>query len=191
VGGSQMIGGPVLVVPIGIRGVIRGRTQRDTAYAFFLPETLAIEGTMSPAEKRRTLFKVTVYTAGLKIRGRFAPPDLRRAKPVAEEVLWNEATLSLGVSDPKGISRKMDLLWNGQRQPFVPGVRAVGLFDAGLQASASLQSSPTEPIPFELDLEVRGTRDIWFLPSGNETTVQLTSSLAAPKFSGAPLRIKP
>jgi inner membrane protein len=187
-GGSQIIGGPVLVVPYRHSwNDSYGRVQQGTAYAFFLPETLAIEGTLTPAEKRRTLFKVTVYTAGLKIRGRFAPPDLAQAKPAAEEVLWNEATVSLGVSDPKGISRKFDLVWNGQRQSFVPGVSAVGLFDAGLQAPARLQTSRTEPIPFELDLEVRGTRDVWFLPSGNETTVQLNSSWPHPKFSGAPL----
>jgi inner membrane protein len=188
-GGSQMIGGPVLVVPYRHSWTdTSGHVQRSTAQAYFLPEALIVDGTVLPEERKRTLFTVTVYTAAFKIRGRFAPPDLSRARPAAEEILWDEATLSLGVSDPKGISRPVDLAWNAQRQPFMPGVSGVGLFEAGVQAPArGLLPTRTEPIPFELELEVRGTRELWFLPSGNETVVQLSSRWPHPKFSGAAL----
>ena len=42
----------------------------------------------------------------------------------------------------------------------------------------------TEPYPFELDLELKGTRELRVLPAGNETTVQLTSSWPHPSFVG-------
>ena len=36
-------------------------------------------------------------------------------------ILWDRASVSLGVGDPRGIARAIDLNWNGQRQRFVPG----------------------------------------------------------------------
>jgi inner membrane protein len=187
-GNTQVVGGPVLVVPYRHSWIdTERRVQRSTAYAYFLPETLTVDGSIAPSKLDRTLFSITVYTASLKISGRFTPPDLSRARPAAEEILWDEATVSLGISDPKGIARALALTWDGRPQPFVPGVSSVGLFDAGVQAAASgLDVSRKEPVSFALELELRGTSELWFLPSGNETTVHLASSWPHPKFSGSP-----
>ena len=54
-----------------------GRIQSAVTSFNFLPETLEIDGVIEPGERKRSLFTVIVYTARLKVRGRFAPPKMR------------------------------------------------------------------------------------------------------------------
>jgi inner membrane protein len=81
----------------------------------------------------------------------------------------------------------MELTWDGKPQRFEPGVVRVGLFTTGVQAPApGLTAQRTDPLAFELDLELKGTRELRFLPSGNETTVRLRSGWPHPSFVGIP-----
>jgi len=187
-GDSQTVGGPVLVVPYRYSW-IDSTAQRQSAVAryYFLPESLDIDGAVESAERKRTLFKVIVYTARLKIRGRFLPPVLTETRPAPDEVLWDQASLNLGVSDPRGIARAMTLTWNGQTQAFVPGTVQNGLIAAGVHAPApGITGQKSDPSRFELDLELKGTGDLRFIPAGNETTVRLTSPWPHPSFVGTP-----
>jgi inner membrane protein len=186
-GGAQIVGGPVLIVPYRHSWTDSyGRLQKQTAYYVSLPEALEITGTVDNGERTRPPFRVIVYTAHLKMRGRFARPDLTKARPAAEEVLWDQATVSVGISDPKGIARLIDLNWNGRPEPFVPGVGRAGLFSAGVQAPAPGLSAAAAPLAFELELDLRGTAELRFIPGGNETVVQLTSPWPHPSYVGSP-----
>jgi inner membrane protein len=185
-GGFQTVSGPVLSVPYRYSwSDAPGMPQSETRFYHFLPETLEIDATLEPAARRRSLFTVIVYTARLKIRGRFAAPRPSDFKAPADAVRWSEATVSVGISDPHGIARAVDVTWNGTPQRFVPGAPARGLFTSGMQAQAGgLDAERTEPIPFELDLEIKGTREFRVLPAGSETTMRVTSAWPHPSFVG-------
>lgn len=185
-GGAQTIGGPVLSVPYRYSWTdSAGRVQSSTALHHFLPEALDIDGAIDPQERKRSLFTVIVYTARLKMRGTFRPPRLSDIRPVPDAVLWDRATISLGVSDPRGIARAIDVTWNGQVERFVPGAARIGLFPSSVQAPAGgLTAERTDSLGFELTLEVKGTRELRVLPAGNETSVRLASSWPHPSFVG-------
>ena len=185
-GGAQAIAGPVLSVPYGYSWIdANGRKQTATIRHYVLPESLAIEGTLDPQVRRRSIFNVLVYTARLKMRGSFRPPQLRDLQPPPDAVLWGEATLHLGVADPRGIARAAEVTWDGRSRGFVPAIAGVGLFDSGVQASADgLGPDRTEPIAFELELHLKGTREVRLVPSAGETTVALASSWPHPSFVG-------
>jgi inner membrane protein len=187
-GGTQVLGGPVLVVPYRYTGTDSyGRQQKMTGYYVTLPESLQIDGVVQNGERRRPPFVAIVYTAALKLRGTFPTPKVAEARPAPEEVLWEEAIVNIGISDPKGIARLTDLTWNGRPQRFVPGVRRASLFTTGVHAAAAgLGAGGTDPIPFELELDLRGTSELRFIPGGNETIVKLTSPWAHPSYVGAP-----
>jgi len=189
-GGTQTVGGPVLVVPYRYAGSeADGRPRSYTAQAFFLPEVLDIKGTMEPQRLERGLFEVVVYKAHLTITGRFARPDFTAIRPGPPEPLWEDATLSIGVADPRGIAKRMVLRWNGGDVPVVPGVENAGLFASGLHANVGKLAALADAgsIAFALDLDVNGSRELKVLPAGSETTVQLTSTWPHPSFVGAPL----
>jgi inner membrane protein len=116
-GDAQTMGGPVLAVPYRYSwSDSHGQRQTTTANYYFLPEQLEIEGTLETDERKRTLFTVIVYTSRLKIRGRFTHPVLPPGRPVTDEVLWDQAKVNLGITDPRGIARAVTLTWNGQPQ---------------------------------------------------------------------------
>jgi inner membrane protein len=185
-GGSQIVGGPVLSLPYRYSwSDANGRVHTSTSVYHFLPETVDVEGIIEPTERRRTLFTVIVYTARLKVRGQFAPPRLPDVRPAPEAILWDQAAVSMGISDPGGIARAIELKMDGRQQRFAPGSIAIGLFASSVQApAAGITAERTDPIRFELDVDVKGTRELRILPTGNETSVRLTSTWPHPGFVG-------
>jgi inner membrane protein len=184
-GGLQTVGGPVLTVPYRFRRTDdKGKTFWVYERAHFLPEMLQIEGTVDPELRRRSLFEVVVYKSHLRVSGRFASPNLAEVRPAPEQMLWDEATLNLGVSDPRGISRRIALTWNGTPQTFVPGVIDVGLFASGAHAPAPGLSASGGDVAFTLAIDLNGSRQLRFLPGGSETSVTLTSPWPHPSFAG-------
>jgi inner membrane protein len=185
-GSEQTIAGPVLSIPYRYTWIdSNGREQSSTELYHFLPESLEIDGTIEPAERRRSIFTVIVYTARVKMRGRFAAPRLTNLRPAPVAVLWDQAKVSIGVRDPRGIARAMTMTWNGQTQRFVPGSPRVALFSTGVQADApGVTAERTDPLRFELESEIKGTRELRVVPSGNETLVRLASTWPHPSFTG-------
>lgn len=185
-GGSQTVGGPVLSLPYRYTWTDNsGRLQSSVAHYRFLPESLDIDGSIDPQERKRTLFTVMVYTAHLRVRGTFRPPRIADARLAPGDILWDRATISLGVSDPRGIARAIDVNWNGAPQRFEPGGERIGLFASSVRAPApGVTGDRTEPLTFEIDLELKGTRQLRLLPAGVETTVRLASRWPHPSFVG-------
>jgi inner membrane protein len=189
-GGPQVIAGPVLSVPYTVAWIdSAGRQQRAVCRANFLPRDLQVDGTLTPEIRSRGIFDVVVYRTELKITGRFTRPDFQWIRPAPEHVDWDQATASIGVADPRGLTRRASLQWRGQNVAFAGGVADVGLFRAGIQASVPLpdeEQAKTE-FPFAFVLDLNGTRDLRFLPAAEETTIALTSAWPHPSFSGTPL----
>jgi inner membrane protein len=188
-GGAQTIAGPVLIVPYRCSTTESdGRMRQITGRATFLPEALDVQGVLEPELRKRTLFKIVVYKAHLKISGRFSRPDLSTLTRAPVEPLWAEAVVSIGIADPRGISKRAALKWNGVDIPLEPGAIDTGLVPAGLHVPVDLTTGLAgNSIPFALDLDVNGNRDLKIVPVGSETSMQLTSSWPHPSFVGGPL----
>jgi inner membrane protein len=189
-GGPQTLAGPVLTVPYIVSWTdSAGRPQRGICRAYFLPRDLHVRGTLDPQTRKRGIFEVIVYEAELAIDGRFAPPDLSWIRPAPESIEWQNATISIGVSEPKGLARRVSLRLGDDEAPFSAGTADVGLFQTGIEArvprSEALQQRTD--LTFSLTLAVNGTRDIRFLPAAGETSVDLTSAWPHPSFVGSPL----
>lgn len=189
-GGPQRLSGPVLVVPYRyVTTDSDGKLRERNGRVSFLPEQLDVEGVLTPTIRRRSLFEVVVYKAQLKITGRFPRPDLSNLASVPITPLWNEATVNLGIADPRGIARRVNLTLGGRDLPFIPGVVDTGLVGTGLHASTPLADPQAQAssMPFAFELELNGSRDFRLLPSGSETSLRLTSPWPHPSFAGAPL----
>lgn len=189
-GGPQRLSGPVLVVPYTyVTTDSDGKQRERSGRASFLPEQLDVEGVLTPTVRRRSLFKTVVYKAQLKVTGRFPKPDFTSLTSVPVTPRWNEATVNLGIGDPRGISRRVNLTMNGRDAPFIPGALDTGLFGTGLHASTPLPELPAQSpsMPFAFELDLNGSRDFRLLPAGSDTSLRITSPWPHPSFSGAPL----
>jgi inner membrane protein len=189
-GAPQTFGGPVLSIPyVHAWTDGSGRIQHSSYRVHLLAKALQIEGTVVPERRTRGIFDVMVYRTELTVRGRFVRPNLDSLKPAPDSVQWDQAVLSIGISDPRGLTKRGSLEWNGRSTPFAGGIVDVGLFGAGIQSPvAGLESiAAGVEIPFSFVIDMNGTRDLFFLPSAEESSVSLSSSWPHPSFSGAPL----
>ena len=173
--------------PTGTRGSTRQVAEQSamrrpiTSCRRLSRSTAAID----PGERKRSLFTVVVYTAKLKMRGRFAQPRWPTSGQRRIGIPWDRRPSVSASPIPRGIARAIDVSWNGQRQRFVPGSSRIGLLQSRIQAPApGMTPIGPNPYPFELDLELKGTRELRVVPAGNDTTVQLTSSWPHPSFVG-------
>ncbi|HJZ77078.1 MAG TPA: cell envelope integrity protein CreD [Vicinamibacterales bacterium] len=189
-GGFQTIGGPVLTVPYRSTWTEQNGTMKQTQVrAYFLPETLDVAATLEPLVLQRGLFNVVVYRAHLTVKGSFLRPDMTAMRPGPSQTLWDDATISVGIADPRGISKRLLLSWMNREIPLEPGADDVAIFGSGVHARASGLGAVGEraAVPFALDIDVNGSRDLRLLPTGSQTSLQITSTWPHPSFIGAPL----
>jgi inner membrane protein len=96
--GSQTLSGPILVLPYIHREIIyldkekeKVEIKESTRKAFFLPETLDINGKVNPEIRHRGIFDAVVYNSNLNMQAQFAPPDFKKLEIEESMVYWHEA----------------------------------------------------------------------------------------------------
>lgn len=191
-GAQQTLGGPVLLVPYLTRAVdANGQSQIVTAHATLLPRSLQIEGELTPEVRYRGIFEVPLYTVELRVSGTFAPEELSELSIPETDLLWQDAVLSVGIPDPRGIRQTVTLFWDETERDFEPGAGTGSVFPSGihvgigehLDGSADGSAIPTHAFHFALALH--GSRHLAFVPMGQDTRIRLVSAWPSPSFTGA------
>ncbi len=186
-GRAQTLGGPVLTVPFQVHSTDdKGNATSWTRLAHFLPETLKVDGRLFPELRRRGIFDAPVYRADLHASGTFQRPSLEEWGVAPEDVYWDAAYLSIGVSDMRGIRRNVRMVWGSKVLQLSPGGGVACLWESGMRVPISgLADAPEkQTYPFAFDLAIRGSQKLHFLPLGKQNTVALRSSWPDPSFSG-------
>ena len=189
-GGNQAVGAPVLAVPYVTRtettslgGAVTQSEVRHLVY--FLPEALEIHADASTELRYRSIYETLVYSSEITVSGRFAAPSFADWSVPPSDVLWDEATLAVGVTDLRGI-RSLDFTLDNQPLAFTPGLSKTQLFRSGLQARLP-KAGADRGHTFTLHLAVNGTGLLEFLPMGSETKLTVASNWPHPSFTGAAL----
>lgn len=193
-GGPQSIVGPVLVIPyrytfqtergVEIDGRVIRRTVTETAvdFAYFLPTELKVEGSVSPSKLHRGIYDAVVYSGKFSLSGRLPKPDWKALKVAEEDVLWDEAMVTVAVSDLRGAKGALNVELGGRAFAMLPGSKLPG-YASGTHASVGRQAASEQP--FKLTLDLNGSEGVRFAPLGMRNLVSLSSPWPDPKFSGA------
>ncbi|MCU0353885.1 MAG: cell envelope integrity protein CreD [Cytophagales bacterium] len=182
-GGPQTVGGPVISVPFRVvQKNERGQTSTTTQYAHFLPEDLKVTGTVTPEKRYRGIYVVVLYNVRLEISGSFRQPNLRALNVPPADFMLDDALLSLGISDMKGIKENIRVQWNDSTLAFNPGIATADVFPSGISVPVNLDA-PT--FRFSCQVSLNGSTSLHFLPLGKETAVSLQSAWADPSFEGS------
>jgi inner membrane protein len=198
-GRAQLVTGPVLAVPYLVKvqvvrsKVVNGRavqveeTELTGQVAYFLPESLAVDGTVEPEVRHRGIYDAVVYTSKLGLTGWFQP-DFAAAGIAAEQVDWGKARVLFGVSD-------------------LHGVRSVGPFKSGDGPESAFESTDGSResflplaakvtgaadkvrLEFNVAVVLQGSERLEIAPLGKTTTVTLRSPWPDPSFMGASLPV--
>jgi inner membrane protein len=192
---EQTVIGPVLVVPYIEEytettlenNVKKTEVRRDQHRTVILPDQLALEGGFSNEIKKLGIYKALIYQLGGTLKGSFVlPAEVKlNAYHNNSKLTMQEAYLSMGISDPRGITNSPSITWNNQTLHFKQGsqLKAMG---NGIHAPIGmlLQTAETR-IAFEINLNLRGTEQFNFAPIAGNNKVALQSSWQHPHFSGS------
>ena len=140
-GGSQLLLGPVLVLPYMAFETNDGHTSEVRRFLCLLPDTLNSTGTLEPERRHRGIYEAVVYRAKLRVQGVFQAPPLADMGVAPGAVRWSEAFVALGISDLKGIRSGLRLTWDGRPHNFEPGVPDGEVLPAGTAPTVSTQVS--------------------------------------------------
>ncbi len=198
-GYEQILTGPILVVPYQYRystsnsvlnanGVYQDISQwhESSHQALILPDGLTIKGNIDPEYRQRSIYKSLVYRMQLRVSGQFHDVEKRILDMTDDSKLhsiaWDKAYLSIGLSDPSGVEDSLRPVFNNRTVRFSPGSRLTQQLPKGLHIPLSL--ADTAVLPFDFQLQLRGSQGFRVAPLGERTTVQIQSSWEHPSFYG-------
>ena len=186
--GSQLIQGPVLVIPYKTQFSVRDMTnhvvvKQSVQNAFILPENLKIKGQVKTEMRHRGIFNVGVYNTNLNITGSFNRADLAKLQIDTANLMLDKARVIFGISDLKGLKANPFIKIQNQSITVEPVLNG-DLLDNGLQAAVNLSANTGNSIPFSFNLGLKGSQSLDFVHTGKITEVELTGNWASPKFTG-------
>ena len=147
-----------------------------------LPEELNATIEMKDEVRQRGIYNATVYNANMKLTGYFSSKDFPEDKEV-------QAALSIGLSDTKALVKINKLKIGDIEQDLeaMSGTMATPLITNGISGQLGPEHNSImdkEKIPFEIDIDFRGSRDISILPLGKKNHFEIKSNWKSPSFLG-------
>lgn len=208
--GSQTISGPVLVVPFTRQEVIdKGKEGVEITNhiekAFFLPDQLDIQGKVTPDILHRGIFDAVVYSTTLQIRSSFSQPDFKTLNIPENMIHWKDAYLGFGITDLRGITENPDVKVGETTLTAEPTSNlgmAVNRSDpeperrtstsasythytsGGILAKLNLQGPENFNGHVSLNISLKGSKRLNFVPAGKTTSVKLSGTWNDPSFDG-------
>lgn len=183
----QTVTGPVLSIPYKkyIESEESDKVKTVTRYATFLPESLQIETEIIPEERYRGIFKVIVYKSQLMLKGRFPQPDFSEWELAESDINWNGAVVNLGISDLRGIEKEVQVQLEQENMSFQPGISHTSLFKSGIHLPLQDRCEHVFGRDFVIDISLKGSEELFFVPVGKNTRVVMNSSWKDPSFKGS------
>ena len=102
-------------------------------YLYYMPETLNITGDVKNEKRKRGIYEIVVYDSELDINGSFAKLDIKQHNIPEEDILWENATLNIGITDLKGIENQIELKWDTTSTLFKSGTSTNDLVYNGIK----------------------------------------------------------
>ncbi len=198
-GGKQILTGPILKIPYLTQEIeteiVKGKERKKkTEVKKFLcvnPKELNYEGEVIMDSKNRNLYKAEVYQADLAIQGHFELPE-KEALKIDDliKIDYENAFLVYGIADLKGMTIAPHMIFDGEKKEFEPGTQDIRFnldytkMNSGIHTDVHLEDQKTT-YPFKMNLNLKGSQSLSFLPIAKQTHVNLKSDFPHPSFQGA------
>ena len=190
-GGSQVVGGPMLLVPYtrvvqatDDQGRTQSRTERGTYVVF--AETGAADATLTVRNRRQGIYRAAVYDAVIEFDASFTPAEAMTGVDPSYQFDWAQARIVMFVSDSRAIRNAAELRFADGTTATLEPISDLSLAAPGADyySRPGIGSAPSAPLPtnlqaFAAPMPFAGARPADFTV---ETRLQLTG---AQRFSVA------
>jgi len=183
VGGEQTFLGPTLVIPYSVSSTVRGIYWMAPAQA-----SAAVKTTTE--ERRRSLFKVPVFQADLKLDAAFDLTGARTALPEGAQLDWSRAQIVVGVADARGALADATLSINDKLAALVPSDAPLKLPLTLYGAKADGIAKPDAQFHVSSTLRFSGAQRVAVLAYGKTTHLTAQGDWRSPSFDGGFLPVR-
>ncbi len=193
VGGQQTFLGPTLAVPYTYPPQSTNDVPHHGIY-FIFPTQADAQISTKTEERHRSLFKVPVFQADLRLDGAFDIAADFPTLPTGTVLDWKSAEILVGVSDARGAQADGTLTAGGKTAILAPA-NLVTLITTGnnnqgpslttFGASAATFAQPGAQFKVSANLRFSGAQHLALLPYGKSTHVTLQGDWPSPGFDGA------
>jgi inner membrane protein len=184
---EQTIIGPFVSVPYDETTTDEhGKQTTVRGHYHLMPSDLEVSTTLTPSERSRGIYKVVVYESKSDISAAFTIPDLSTEPGAKLHFVPSEARLCMGIPDMRGISERLVFNANGTELECGPGLPSSDIFTSGVSVVIpdSIVASHND-LKVALQLSLKGSRTLNFVPIGKETRVNIASPWTSPSFFGS------
>lgn len=182
---SQVVAGPYIKLPYMVWDSSNAANyNHKIRYFYILPYSLQIDGDVKTQKRYRGIYSASLYQTQLKLTGGFVFPDANKYGVRPEDILWDQAQIAVDVSDIRGVG-KVEVNLDGQKLVFNPDQNDRPLYSNHSLSSNFLLARHLRKMPFTINLNLRGSKELGFLPLGEQTKVTLTSNWDEPSFVGS------
>src|SRR6202050_318746 len=193
VGGQQTFLGPTLVIPYSIPPQSPADQAKHGMYLVFPARASATIKTTTE-ERRRSLFKVPVFQADLKLDAAFDLTGVPATAPPGAELDWGRAEIIVGVSDARGALADAILTTDGKASTLVPAENTTTISIGGDQSEhikltlfgtrVEDLAKPNAQFNVTSDLRFSGAQRIAMLAYGKTTHLSVQGDWPSPGFVG-------
>jgi inner membrane protein len=145
---------------------------------FISPKTMKVVGKVSPEIRKKGIYEVVVYNSNFEISGEFVQPDL----PLAESRAYDKskAEIFFGVNDIRGLQEEVIVNFGDQKLSL-----GNSEMDSYLSQNIPIALESGEKVNYSLNLTMRGSNALSFVPTAANTKIELSSPWQSPGFFGA------
>ena len=193
VGGQQTFLGPTLVIPYNIPPLSPADHAKQGMYLVFPARASATIKTATE-ERRRSLFKVPVFQADLKLDAAFDLTGVPATAPQGAELDWSRAEIIVGVSDARGALADAILTTDGKTSTLVPAESTTNISIGGDQSEhikltlfgtrVEGLAKPSAQFNVTSALRFSGAQRIAVLAYGKTTHLSVQGDWPSPGFDG-------
>lgn len=181
---EQIFAGPVLTIETEILKENKpGEKSIVSINKHFLPSILEINCELVPEVRYRGIYELVLYRAEIKMKGFFEYPGLK------DIVGFKASYVSFNVGDLRGIEENINLKWNGIASDVNPGLKNKDVLYNGFHSNINVDNK-NDLHEFELQMLLRGSEELSFIPVGKSTEVKINSTWNNPSFTGSYLPSK-
>lgn len=182
--GEQTVLGPVLTIPVKrISRAADGKITEINDRVNILPDSLDIAGDLSTETRYRGIYHVVLYNGKFNFRGEFNPAAVFAGESNIVPQ-WQNAYLTLGISDLRGIKQNIVVRWNATDLIAQSGLRTRDVAQSGITFTPPITDTTQRQI-FSFALDLNGSSNLYLVPLGRRTSVRMKSKWPSPSFTGA------
>ncbi|MEN3322639.1 cell envelope integrity protein CreD [Mariniflexile soesokkakense] len=200
-GNEVLIYGPILKVPYKTykeKTVSDKKTKQvytetieEIQYAYFFPENLNINSNINPETKKRGIYTTAVYNSKITLTGSYTKPDFSDIEINDKDILWDKAKIIIQSSNVKGVneanlklgetSYELTSKYNGEKKY---NFNDVVLHTLETKNIIKTLLEFQKPLTFNINLNIKGSEQIRFIPTGKQTKAEITSNWKTANFFG-------